>query len=48
MIAGLLELGRRLGYQAKALDGFDAAWLDGTVSGEIGSGRRSSCAGRRR
>ncbi|MBN1136618.1 MAG: hypothetical protein JXM73_08525 [Anaerolineae bacterium] len=34
MIAGLLELGRRLGYQAKELDGFDAAWLDGaTASG---------------
>jgi len=33
MIDGLLELGRRLGYQAKALDGFDAAWLDGTVAG---------------
>lgn len=33
MIAGLLDLGQRLGYQAKALDGFDAAWLDGTISG---------------
>jgi len=33
MIAGLLELGRRLGYQTRTLDGFDAAWLDGTVAG---------------
>jgi hypothetical protein len=33
MVDGLLELGRRLGYQSKALDGFDAAWFDGTISG---------------
>ncbi len=33
MIDGLLELGRRLGYQARALNGFDAAWLDGTAAG---------------
>ena len=34
MIDGLLELGRRLGYQVKTVDGFDAAWFDGTKAGE--------------
>ena len=34
MIDGLIDLGRRLGYQAEALDGFDVVWLDVTASGE--------------
>lgn len=33
IIGGLLDLGRRLGYRAKDLNGFDVAWFDSSTAG---------------